>query len=545
MAARGALATLTALLKVLVAFLRRAVDSRPLAALLLTNGVSVLTALLVAARQGTRGGGLRAALACAAEWTPTRRLRARKIRSRVRQRIQHVVTKDLGAPASSLPLEGLDDAEIVHKLALWSSRERRWENGQVSGTVYGGTDRLSAIISEATRQYTYADGMHPDAFPSVRKMEAEVVAMVAHLLGGASKTCGALTTGGGTESIILACKAYRDYAAEAKGITEPEMVVASTAHAAFLKAAHLLRIRCLRVPADPETFRADPEAMAAAITERTILVVASAPSYAQGVVDPVEELAHVARSRGVGLHVDCCLGGFLLPFKRRLGQPVPPFDFGVQGVTSVSCDLDSYGFGPKGASVVLYAEKALRHNQYFISGDWSGGIYATPTLAGTRSGPIIAAAWSVMMALGEKGYQQAMSDILDATRAFEAAVRSVDGLQVLGSVDASIVCFGAAKDSAVSAFRLGKEMVARGWALSTLQLPPCLHFCVTLPHARACITERFAADLAAAVEHVVASPGADVRDGAVLEDGEPASAGQDAMLHDFSCAYLDALYQVQ
>jgi len=246
------------------------------------------------------------------------------------------------------------------------------------------------------------------------KFEAEVVAMTASMLG-ADKTGDEIVgsvTSGGTESILLAMKTYRDRARDRKGITEPEMVVPSTAHAAFDKAAQLFNIKIIRVPIGDD-YRADVEATRKAITKNTIVIVGSAPPFPHGIIDPIEELSELARQAGVGFHTDACLGGFLLPWAERLGYDVPPFDFRLPGVTSISADTHKYGYAPKGSSVILYRGRALRHYQYYVITDWPGGLYLTPTFAGSRPGALSAACWAAIMAMGEQGYMEAAKRILE------------------------------------------------------------------------------------------------------------------------------------
>jgi sphinganine-1-phosphate aldolase len=351
---------LQAVLELLAAILRERVRKSPLWSLLATNAASLFLALHLAAR---RSGGLRAllirTLLRAARATPLVRGQLVKVKASVREKFERMVAKDIGQTTCELPPDGMSDALLSAQLRQWSGAEMAWRAGKVSGTVYSGDDALTRLMAEAFRLYALSNPMHPDVFPSVRKMEAEIVSMVLRLFHGGHGCCGTMASGG-TEAILLACKAHRDEARETRGVLEPEMVVPSTAHAAFLKAGHYLGVRVIRVPVDPVTFQADPRAMARAISRRTILLVASAPSFAQGVIDPVDELAQLARASGVGLHVDCCAGSLLLGLMGKLGYECKPFDFALDGVSSISCDMHTYGFAPKGTAVVLYASEELR-----------------------------------------------------------------------------------------------------------------------------------------------------------------------------------------
>lgn len=359
MKATGALLRALAALGALVA---ARIRRHPLRALLLTNLASLSLALHAASRSS---GGVRALLIRlllrAARATPIVRGQVVRMKAQMRERIERMVVKDLGPVTCELPADGMAEAELAAQLRQWAAAETSWRAGKVSGTVYSGDEGLTRLMAEASRLYALSNPLHPDVFPSVRKMEAEVVGMCARLFhcdpeqGG----CGTMTSGG-TESIVLAAKAYRDHALATRGIVAPEMVLASSGHAAFVKAAHLLGIRPVRVPVCARTFRADVEAMARAITRNTVMVVGSTPSFAQGVLDPIGSLSEVCAARGVGLHVDCCLGSLLLPLMARLGRQVEPFDFRLRGVTSLSVDTHKYGFAPKGSSVVLYRSEELR-----------------------------------------------------------------------------------------------------------------------------------------------------------------------------------------
>lgn len=250
----------------------------------------------------------------------------------------------------------------------------------------------------------------------------------------------------------------------------------------------------MRVPVD-DAFRADVEAMRAAITPNTILLVGSAPSYPHGVMDPIPELAAVAREHDLLFHVDACLGGFFLPFARRLGYPVPDFDFTVDGVTSISADLHKFGYTTKGASVILYRNRELRRHQFFVYTDWSGGVYASPTMAGSRPGGTIAAAWAVMHYLGEEGYLRLAKQVMETTARLRAGIEGLDGLQILGDPVMGVLAIGS---DALNVYEVADELTLRGWHLERQQFPPSLHLTVSPAHAA--VADRFLDDLAAAVE---------------------------------------------
>ena len=317
-----------------------------------------------------------------------------------------------------LPQQGVPREQVLADLELMADAEReRWQSGQVSGAVYEGEPDHIEFLNSAYALHSQSNPLHLDVWPSAAKFEAEIVSMTAAMLGAgetADDVVGTVTSGG-TESIMLAMRAYQGRG-RAAGIERPVMVLPETAHAAFDKAADAFGIEQRKLPVT-DGFIADPAAVAAAIDERTVVVVGSAPAFPHGLIDPIEQLSEIARERGVGFHTDGCLGGFILPWATRLGYDVPPFDFRLPGVTSMSADTHKFGYAAKGTSVVLYRGDDLRHHQYFTFTDWPGGLYATPTFAGSRPGGLSAACWAAMVAFGESGYLDATRRILDSGRA--------------------------------------------------------------------------------------------------------------------------------
>ena len=287
---------------------------------------------------------------------------------------------------SALPDQGRDRADILLEIEDLAQKETpRWKEGFLSGAVYNGDAAHVDFLNRVYAATSQVNPLHSDVWPSASKYEAEIVAMVADMLGAApgngqasrdDQICGAVSSGG-TESILLAMKSYRDQARAERGERAPEMIVPSTVHAAFDKAAHFFRIKLKRVPVGPD-FLADVKAMKAAVNKHTVVMVVSAPGFPYGLIDPVEELAAFAKKKRIGFHVDACLGGFVLPWAKQLGAPVPPFDFSVPGVTSMSVDTHKYGYAAKGTSVVLYRGHALRSYQYYTLTDWPGGLYTSP-----------------------------------------------------------------------------------------------------------------------------------------------------------------------
>ncbi|MFJ8859795.1 pyridoxal phosphate-dependent decarboxylase family protein [Streptomyces sp. NPDC102451] len=401
--------------------------------------------------------------------------------------------------------DGRPAAEVLAELRALRQADAPTRGGRTFAYVYdAGLDGLDELAAEAYTAFATVNGLDPTVFPSVARLENDVVGAVAALLGapGAQGTF----TSGGTESILLAVKTARDHARTVRGITAPQLVLPSTAHAAFHKAAAYLGVEPVVVPVDPVTFRADAAAMAAALTDRTALVVASTPSYAHGVIDPVAEIAAAAAARGVLCHVDACIGGWILPYLRRAGREVAPFDLSVPGVTSLSVDLHKYAYADKGASVVLYRDAELRRHQYFAHAGWPGYPVVNPTVQGTKSGGLLAQAWAVLQYVGEEGYTTLAGRVAEASDRLLAGLRSLDGVRVLGEPAAGLVAFTVAGDEDGAPdlsllLHLADEMRELGWylqpQLSFDGLPPNLH--LTLTPATVGQVDALLVDLAAAL----------------------------------------------
>ncbi len=393
----------------------------------------------------------------------------------------------------TLPKEGLPAEQVLSAMEQARQHDTRWQEGKTWSLVYHAGPDVTDLLKEAYTMFFSENGLNPTAFPSLKKFEAEVLSMVASLLGGGEETAGSMTSGG-TESILMAVKTARDWArAQRPEIEQPEMVLPASAHPAFDKAAHYFDVKAVHTPITPD-FRADVAALEAAITPNTILLVGSAPSYPQGVMDPIPELARIARERDILCHVDACVGGLMLPFVRRLGYDVPDFDLGVPGVTSISADLHKYGYAAKGASVILYQNRALRRHQFFVHTDWSGGIYASSTMAGTRPGGAIAAAWAVMNYLGESGYLGLADTVMKTTRQLRQGIDALPEVHVLGDPVMSVLAIGSDK---LNIYEVGDELTQRGWYLDRQQFPPSLHLTVNYAHAG--VAGQFLTDLEAAV----------------------------------------------
>jgi sphinganine-1-phosphate aldolase len=386
--------------------------------------------------------------------------------------------------------------EVLADMRAARDHDVRWRNGRVFSLVYHAGEEVEDLLQEAFTLFFAENGLNPAAFPSLRKFETEVVAMSASLLGGDEQVVGTMTSGG-TESLLLAVKTARDWAHTYRPeIQAPEMVLPMTAHPALDKAAHYFDVKAVHVPVGDD-YRAVPGAMAAAVNRNSILMVGSAPSYPHGVVDPIAELAAIARANGLLFHVDACVGGFTLPFVRALGYALPDFDFRVPGVTSLSADLHKYGYAAKGASVILYNSRELRRFQFFIYTDWPGGIYPSPALSGTRPGGPIAAAWAILNYLGWEGYLEITGRVMDASRRIQEGIAAIPGIKVLGKPDASVFAIGS---DGADVYELADELALRGWYFDRQHFPASLH--VTVSCAHAAVVDDFLADLAASVAAV-------------------------------------------
>ena len=380
----------------------------------------------------------------------------------------------------NIPHQGLSKEEILYTLQAFKERDIDWKAGKVWCYVYDPGEDPADVTRQAYLSYLNENGLDPSVFPSMLKVETDVVRAIIHLLRGDSNAVGHLTSGG-TESIMLAVKTARDKArAEHPEIIQPEMVLPKTAHAAFHKAAHYLSVKPVIVDIDPQTFKVRADDMRTAITPNTILLVASAPSYSQGVIDPIEEIAQIAQEKNLLFHVDACVGGLHLSFMRKLGYEIPAFDFTVPGVTSISTDLHKYGYAAKGCSAIMYRSKNIRKYQLFASTDTTGYTLINSTMLSSKTGGPMAGAWAILNFLGEEGYKKIVQEVQDATRRLIDGINTIEELQVLGEPVMSMFSF---KSDAINVYQLADEMNKRGWYIqpqfSTPLTPRNLHISVS------------------------------------------------------------------
>ncbi|KAI0339920.1 PLP-dependent transferase [Trametopsis cervina] len=413
-----------------------------------------------------------------------------------------------------------------------------WKHGKMSGAVYHGGDDLTKVLVSAFERYAVSNPLHPDIFPAVRKMEAEIVAMCLRMYNNPDGA--GTTTSGGTESIIMSVKTHRDWARETKGITEPEMIVPVSAHAAFHKGAAYLGIKVHYIPIDSYTRQVDLKRVYRAINPNTIMLVGSAVNFPDGCQDDIIALGKLATKYKIGLHVDCCLGSFIVPFLEPAGFPVERFDFRVEGVTAISCDTHKYGFAPKGNSVIMYRDAELRKFQYYVHATWMGGLYASPSIAGSRPGALLAGTWAAMQYMGSEGYLESCRSIVGATKNIAKMIKAeIPELYVLGNPPASVVAF-ASKHPKVSAHEVGDRMSKKGWHLSAIANPDACHIAVT--RLTVPIIDTFIADLKDSVREAKSSPSVGGQMVRLYGLGKSTAVGPN-IVGRVAALFLDTLYQ--
>jgi sphinganine-1-phosphate aldolase len=445
----------------------------------------------------------------------------------------------------ALPAEGVARDELLDVMRKWRAAEDGFRAGKHFGGIYSDDAALRQLEIDAFALFYDSNALYPTIFPSLRKMEVEVVNMTLALLHGRiGEACGTMTTGG-SESIILAIKAYKERARALKGILDPEAILPVSAHAAHAKGCNYFGVKIVLAPVDADG-RVSVDAVRRLITRNTILIVGSAPAFPQCVVDPIPALAALARQHDVGLHVDACLGGYILPFFVELGYLDVQFDFAVDGVTSISADIHKFGFGPKNASTILYRTRELRKYQFFAYADWSGGIYASPSITGSRAGGSIAAAWATLMALGANGYKTKAIEMHLTLQRLIAGIGAIPHLRVLGPPQACGVSFAVKSDSPV--FRDAKDIYKiadamgneqRNWSFPRLQNPICCM--IQVAANKRFNVDLFLKDLAASVAEVEAEPSR-YGEGMAKLYGVAATVPEKSIITGLLEAYLDVVY---
>jgi sphinganine-1-phosphate aldolase len=437
----------------------------------------------------------------------------RGIAAKEKQASLDSIKKDIidGAPScgddfSVLPSEGIAVSTIQSQLALARGVQQEYDDDKAMGGIYHGEKdahglELGGVQAEAMKLFSSTNALYPGVFPGIRKFESEIIAMVVDMMGGAECWSGAenacgIFTSGGTESVLMAALAHREYYRDNKGITEPEIIACTSAHAAIDKACHYFGIRLIHVEPNPNTMAASVDIIRREINANTIMVYTSAPSFPHGVIDPIVDIAAMAHSYGIGCHVDNCLGGFLYSSLYRQGLVTTPFDLRVKGVTSISVDAHKYGYAPKGGSCVVYSNPEIRRSGYTTVTDWSGGLYCTHAMGGSRGGHIMAATWATMINMGKGGYDREARIVHTTFQKVLNGVKAMKGIQIMGNPSLSIVAF---TSDEFDIYKVADVMKHIGqWEMARMQRPPCVHICVNVRTAS--IVDQWLLDLEKAVE---------------------------------------------
>jgi glutamate/tyrosine decarboxylase-like PLP-dependent enzyme len=393
-----------------------------------------------------------------------------------------------------LPQHSVSMDEVMERLKSLQVNDGDYHNSRTWGLVYNAGPDVDAMLHAAGGHVLLENALNPFVFPSLKEMQREIVAVAVDLLNGRDEA-GGTTTSGGTESIFMAVKTARDKARAERGIVKGRIIVPRTAHPAFNKAAHLLDLEWVQMPLGDD-LRTHAAVIPPMITDNTVLIVGGAPAYPYGMIDPIPEMAAIALAAGIPFHVDACLGGFMLPFVERLGYGIPPWDFRVPGVTSISADLHKYGYAIKGASVILHKPKTNLRHQVYQFADWPGGMYGTQAFLGTKPAAPIGAAWAVLQYLGEDGYVRLAREAMDAAERLVAGVREMDGATIWGEPDMTVVAIGSHEHDILAA---GDVLNQRGWHFDRQQGPDALHLMASPRHNL--VVDDFLADLRYALDN--------------------------------------------
>ncbi len=404
-------------------------------------------------------------------------------------------------PKTALPKQGRPRKEVLSELKTYGADDPNYKQGRLWSLVYYLDEELADFLGDAYREFSSANGLNPTAFKSLKRFENEIIAAVAELFHGTPEVCGVVTSGG-TESCLLAVKTYRDMAKATRGVSKPEMVLPVTAHPAWFKASEYFGVKVRLLPLD-KNLRADVKKLPRLINRNTVMILGSAPEYPHGNIDPIEEFSAIALKKNIPLHVDACVGGFILPFMAMNGRELPLWDYRVPGVTSISADIHKYGFAAKGASTITYRNLDILKHQMFVLQDWPGGVFASPALLGTRPGGAYAAAWAAMQHFGTSGYRDLAKRTTQAFDKLKKGVEKMPELYVMGNPSAPLLAYGSC-DPDVNIFAVGDQMDAKGWKINRVQNPDGLHAMITAGHLE--VMDEYLRDLKQAVATVKANP---------------------------------------
>ncbi len=401
----------------------------------------------------------------------------------------------------AMPEQGRESAQILRDLEAFKDQDPQYKDGRVWSLVYYLDEDHSEFLKQSYHSYACENGLNPGAFKSLKKIETQVISATADILNGTEEVCGVVTSGG-TESCLMAVKTYRDMARDQRGVKHPEMILPTTAHVAWFKASEYFGVRVRLVPLTKD-FTPDLKKLKRLINRNTVMILGSAPEYPHGTIDPIEAMGEIAQKKKIPLHVDACVGGFILPFMAMNGEQIPPWDYRVPGVTSISADIHKYGYAAKGASTITYRSLDYLRYQMFAYENWPGGVFASSALLGTRPGGAYAAAWGVIQYFGKDGYRKLASDTLAAVNQLKAGIAAIPELEVMGTPRGPLFSYRSVAEN-VNIYAVGDQMDARGWQVNRNQKPAGLHAMVTAQHLK--VVDDYLADLRASVETVKADP---------------------------------------
>ena len=402
----------------------------------------------------------------------------------------------------TIPEYGRPYEDILKELDAFSADDPAYKDNKTWSLVYYKDEDYTHFLAESYEKYMSANGLNPTAFKSLKRFENDIVAFTAELLHG-DENCAGCVTSCGTESCMLAVKTYRDWGKAVKGIRHPEMIVAETAHVAWFKGAEYFGVKVHTVPVDKD-WKIDIRAVKRKINRNTVLLLGSAPEYPHGIIDDITALGQLGRKHNIPVHVDACVGGYLLPFMEQAGASLPPFDFRVDGVTSISADIHKYGFAAKGCSCILYKNLDLFKYQCFVHPDWPGGLFASPAFLGTRPGGAYAAAWAAMQANGRQGYIEMAKQTMANAERMKEGIRAVKELEIIGEPQCSLIAYRSKDPYQVNIFAVGDIMQEKGWHIDRLLHPDGLHAMITCSHTD--VIDAYLQDLQEAVDAVRGKP---------------------------------------
>jgi sphinganine-1-phosphate aldolase len=405
------------------------------------------------------------------------------------------------SPHKAMPETGQASADVLSQLDTFKEHDPNYKEGRVWSLVYYLDEDHSAFLKESYHRFACENGLNPTAFKSLKKFETDVISATADILHGTEEVCGVVTSGG-TESCMMAVKTYRDMAREMQRVKRPEMIIAESAHVAWFKASEYFGVKIRLVPL-LDDLSPDLKKLKRMINRNTVMILGSAPEYPHGTIDPIAAMGEIAQQRNIPLHVDACVGGFILPFMEMNGEELPLWDYRVPGVTSISADIHKYGYAAKGASTITYRNLDYLRYQMFVYQDWPGGVFASSALLGTRPGGAYAAAWGVLQYFGKSGYRALAGDTLEAVNRMKAGVVAIPELEIMGNPLGPLFAFKSISPD-LNIYAVGDQMDAMGWQVNRNQFPAGLHAMVTAQHLK--VVDAYLADLKTAVETVKANP---------------------------------------